>query len=516
MKRTAARLRPPLLALCVLLPCGALRAQTQTGTQAYPGTRPAVAQSEVHAPETSPPPAPEGLLLDPQVRSLRRPAAPALSEGAGAGSQTPLDLALSLGVREEYSDNYERSDGDRQDNWRTVVSPGVALRAGDGPARLELDYRLDSLADTLRRDVNFQHQVDASASWAPSPRIELRLADQLVESDLPRDEEELGLRSQRSRFERNALAAEAQYTGAALAATAFFNLPSSSYDDGGDALTQEVGVRLRQAFGERHHLTLGYAHAASEFSPGGDGTSAASDIEIQGHELTAGLSRQLGRTGSLGVVGRFAARTQQTRERGAETDFTLWSVLPSLGFALRRDLSGTLSLGWSQLSIAGGDDLGAFTALGALRYQRGRVSADLSLRRGFSEPFIEGESVGIVKTLAAEAGLSYRLTPRLTLRLSGFFRENESLATAGSAGPIIDVFGRLAGFLRENGSLGTERDRGSDERWGTSAELRLALGRRLDASLQVARTEFASCRCGGARRTFTEHQVRLALRSRFR
>jgi hypothetical protein len=313
--------------------------------------------------------------------------------------------------------------------------------------------------------------------------VRVRLSERYLKSD-EAESDALGLRDGRRSFQPSSLLAEARYGAPALAATAFYRLPALALERGESVTTHEVGARVHKTLGESHVGTLGYSFLASDVSRPGI------DSEVSGHELTAGVSRILGRLSSAGVAASYAERSIAAGRDGPTVDVTRWSILPSLTWTVRRDLSAALSLGWSELEAQPGEDFSALTAIAALRYRSGRLGAELTLRRGFSESFSEGESFGIVKTSAAEVLLSYRLTPRISLQLTGFYRNNDLLGLGGAA------------------------QTQDEQRRGSTTQLRVALTRRLDAALDYGFTRVSSCHCGRGE-GYAERRIRVSLTSQF-
>jgi hypothetical protein len=391
----------------------------------------------------------------------------------------PFELKPSVGFSEEYTDNFDRRR-DSRSNWRTSVSPGLALLLRRGVLDGSIDYQAAATHDTVNEDYGLFHSLAATLRWLPTPRLTLALTDTFTRSDNPEDASRLSLRRERSTFTSNTLGLQADYILGAVGTRGYYRV--STFTDGtaadSNTVGHAVGTSATATFLETNAATVGYEYTTSSTSDGPD---------IDGHQMTVSLARQLTELASVGATGSYLLRT--ATGPGAQ-DFDTWSagLFGSYGIPGRWSLNA--GVGLSRLSGASDGDQMTVTSNTTFTYMFARARATLGFERGFAETFRENENFGVVETQGVTASLSYPFGPAVVARLGAEYREN-------------DLTGLNAGT-----AAGSPR---REDSWAVSLDVTVRLLEWLEMMLAYSHREFES----PTPDAFTENRVRVSLGARF-
>ena len=416
-----------------------------------------------------------------------------------------LDYLVGLG--EEYSDNFRRSDADKKSNFRTILSPGIRLGINGAFTKGLISYVPSETYDSSDDKASLFHSFLGSVTWQATPRLSLTLSDTFIRSDEASQADRLSLRRDRQPFTTNTLAPILTYSFAPITTTAYYRFSTFVEDGGRDTISHLIGTTASTSIYESNTVTVGYEYLNSDTS-GGQGTLSAGSLgsgatqDVSGHRFFGSFTRQLNPLTSAGVSGSYGLRQSGNNQSGnnqrRNNDFDVWSV--SL-FTTRNvgALSLTANVGYSQVKReAGGTDSSILTAT-TLIYRFARASLTLGVDTGFSETFAEGQNFGVVETRGVTGTLSYEFTPFITATTGGFYRENAPTGTS-----------------TRTTTPGGARDENS---WGASATVAIKLSRWLSMLLDYSHTEASrqailqsTPQDGGA---FTENRARISLNASF-
>ncbi|MGH7391419.1 MAG: hypothetical protein ACREM3_18460, partial [Candidatus Rokuibacteriota bacterium] len=407
-------------------------------------------RSTIEAP-SGPPVAP-----GPTVPSVAVPAIAPGAAGLGLPATAVFEIHPGATVSGEYSDNFFQTSGDRRDNFRTTLSPGLTLFINSPVTKGTIAGTFSLAHDTTNSDISVFYSLFGSVVWDATPVLSLSLSDSLTRSDESSQADRLSLRRERNTFTSNVFSAAAVYRLRSLELRPYYTLSTFFEEGGDDTISHTVGATASLAFYSTNTLSLGYAYLDST-------SSDASDVK--GHQVTAALSRQLSRLFTAGVSAGLALRDESGATSGLGDRFQIWNgslfgSYTSIRFAL------DASIGYSVLAADDGATYSGVSTASTLTYRFGRVTAILGVDSGYSETFTLGENFGVVPTTGATASLSYSFSPALSAAAGAFYRRNDLL-----------------------GVIATEEDDRREETWGATASVSFRLRSWLDLGLNYTYTD---------------------------
>jgi hypothetical protein len=452
--------------------------------EATPSDRPPV-PGQTPLPGTPPPPTPSPGAPAPEVPTEPvpvipppQPFPPPTVPSAPQRVLPPPDPALppvatftlqpSVTLSEEYTDNFNLTRRDKQGNFRSTVSPTLRLLINSAFTRGTIAYTFAPSHDTATDDLQLFHSLLGQVEWQANPRWKLTVADTLTRSDQPAEADRLRLRQERQTFTSNIFSLSSDYLIDRVATRQTYQLSTFSEQDGVTTTSHLFALNASVPIYQTNHVSAGYDYLVSKTSDSAedrDRTGAISDSsgrsDISGHQLTLAATRQSTTFRSIGVKGSYALRTVTGQHD--DVDYSLWNVSAFTNYVLPGRLTINGSLGVSGLVIESGDTLGPnlFSAT-TIRYQFARTVVTLSVDRGFSETFAEGENFGVVETEGITGTVSHAFTPALSGTATAFYRRNKTT----DAGGTVSLGSR---------ATGTERT----ESWGGTVALSLRLTRNL-------------------------------------
>jgi hypothetical protein len=327
-----------------------------------------------------------------------------------------LDLQTGLTLAEEYSDNFNLSSTDGQSNFRTSIIPGATLAINGARTKGLVGYNLSIHYDTLDSEIGYFNTLLGQVQYRATPLLTLTAYDTLVQGDQPEEASRLGLRRERSRFTSNVFSLNADYVLPRVALRAGYVL-STFFDETEDTtITQTVGTGASTTL-RGTSVALGYEYLRSD----------TTDLDIDGHRLTASTSRRLTAETVGGVSATYAFRNEQGETLGdpnQDDSFSLWSLVLFASYDLPPRLNVAGSIGYGQARSETGDPVPEIPATLTLTYRFARAVATLGVESGFSETFDLGENFGVVRTLGVNGSLTYPLTARLSGTATAFYRKN--------------------------------------------------------------------------------------------
>ena len=407
------------LAIILLLVPGVAAGQAPLNP-ALPTTVPALTITPQTPPSPTIPTAPEILLPVPPPPTSR--------------PVKTFDFRPTLGVSEEYTDNFNRSSQHPVSNLRSMISPGLQVLLDTGLLTGQATYTLSGFHDSAVDQFGVHHLFAGELAWQATPRLKFTLADTLTKSDNPIQADRLNLRLARQEFTSNLLSLGSAYSLGLIDTTEYYRL-STFTSAQADTTSQTIGATGSVPLGQIHTVTLGYEYLDSEttvkntapltfFGPSADSTTI-------GHQVTATFSRDLTRDITAGVTAAYAVREQTAAT--SQTNFTRWNVSLFNNYVVPDKLVMRGNIGIAQLDSGGSSGRPLLTSNSDITYFLGPLVLGLVVERGFAETFAQGQNFGIVETSGISGSVSYRYSPLLTGRLTGGYRENKftGLGVAG-------------------------------------------------------------------------------------
>jgi hypothetical protein len=433
---------------------------------APPGT-PIIAPTEGAEPLVAPVPLPPGT-----VPSLRLPV---VVPGALVPTAT-LSLRPTLGLAEEYSDNFNLSPTDRVSNFRTTVTPGATLLINGARATGSVGYSLSVNHDSSTGQFTYFNNLLGQVTYTASPLWTLTVYDTLTQSDDRRLADSLELRTERQTFVSNVFSISSDYLISTVATRLYYRLSTFFGEDTDTTVTHGFGASVSTAL-QLYTTSLGYEYLLSSSTDGDT---------IDGHQIYAAVSRPFGTQLSGGISGSYAFRTQ-TGEDVVDENFSIWNV-SAFGSYTGPRLGLSVSLGYGQAVSDVKGSQPAPTASATLTYRFARAIFTLGADSGFSETFDLGENFGVVKTYGGTATLFYPITPLVATSATAFYRRNQPTGLGG----------------------GIEVD--ANRNWGGGVSLSVPLRRWLNFTLGYSYINWMS---DSGEDDYTENRVRAALNAQF-
>jgi hypothetical protein len=336
-----------------------------------------------------------------------------------------FDFRPTLGLSEEYSDNFNRSSQQAVSNLRSMIAPGLQVLLDTGFLTGQATYTLSGFHDTAVNQFGVHHLFAGELAWQATPRLKFTLADTLTQSDDPIQADRLNLRLARQEFTSNLLSLGSAYALGLIDTTEYYRL-STFTSAQATTISQTIGATGAVPLGRIHTLTLGYEYLDSEttvkqtapltfFGPTADSTTT-------GHQVTATFSRDFTQERTAGITAAYVVR-EQTLATG-RTNFTRWSVSLFNNYVVPDKLVIRGNIGLALLDSGGSSGHPLLTSNSDITYYLGPLVLGLVLERGFAETFAQGQNFGIVETSGISGSVSYRYSPLLSGRLTGGYREN--------------------------------------------------------------------------------------------
>ena len=391
---------------------------------------------------------PDPRIIDPNPEAITRPRNPPTATipslpvtrvpfpSAGVDREVrTFQIRPTVSLIEEYSDNFDRSSsGSATSNLRSSLSPGVNVLLDRGVLVAIGAYRFVASHDTSTDDIRYDHTLDGRLIWEPTSRLRLTVTQVFTQSDEPEQADRLDLNVGRREFTRNSTTIDVDYALGLIDTRWYYRL---SLFDATDRKTtaHTLGGSATQPIGQIHALTLGYEYLTTETTVDAVnvGSLVQNDTKLTGHQITASFSRDLRIDMTAGLTGQVAYREQTTG--GVTSDFNRWNISFFSNYFLPQTIVLRSSLGVGQISSPSQgrtSDL-TFQSNTNLSYFFGPAVVNVTLERGFSETFAEGENFGVVETSGYLVSLGYTFSPLLHGLVRAGYRENKFLGGGGAS-----------------------------------------------------------------------------------
>jgi opacity protein-like surface antigen len=399
-------------------------------------------------------------------------------------SEAKHRLFMSVSLSELYSDNFERTEHDREDEYRTSLSLGTTYRLQQKRSFVSLSNSISAAYEARSEDSNigfFNLSLNAGHQFQ---HLALGINESFVRSDDLSLTSSSGVRRERQTTTTNRVTPQLQITFNPRTAMtlAYTNTLVFYDDDPDDTITHAVTTGLQHHFSQRLSGSAGYAYSNANRSETDD---------RQSHQLSSDLSYRLNRRTS-GTLQTFGSTT--LRDGGDD------SRTYGMSIGVRRQLT---------------PDLGLFVALGPTVFDRqndnmrvyanAQVNLDGPIFRtrhttvslSFNQTVSDTTS-GVGGGLDAEDNVGIVLRQSAALTLNHSFSRRLRTALLASA--------TRSDFLEDPDS--EDADSGDVLFWHAGARAAYALTRILDLALNYQYQQRIADDSGN---DFEAHQVRLTL-----
>jgi hypothetical protein len=362
-----------------------------------------------------------------------------------------FELLYSLGVTEEYTDNFNLSKTDKESNFRTVISPGATLLINGARTRGRLSFTPSFSYDSSNDDTNLFLAFSGTVVWEATPFFTLTAADTLSLSDDYLTAGTLSLRREREKFISNVFSLYGDYRRDTLSVSPYYVL-STFFDEGGedtggeDTVTHSVGVTLSKRFLIRNTGTVGYEYLYSDTSDDGE--------DVSGHQVTLSLAHQLNVETAVGLSGSYAHRWVSGGGLPGSDEYYIVTVSVFGSYIVRGIWSASASTGYTWLKaidvsprVPTDSESLPFVSAQVSYFALPRTVLTLSGFSGFSESFSRGENFGVVETYGVTGTVSYAVTPLVGAFASAFWNVSQETGVAGGVrGDPEETYGVNAGL----------------------------------------------------------------------
>jgi hypothetical protein len=245
---------------------------------------------------------------------------------------------------ETWTDNFNQTATNKQQDFRTILGPGVNLLINGPTTKGILSGNAGLTYDTApSTGFNVFPTGSAALQQTLSPKLSLTLTDAYTRSDDPTQPIHL-VNTQRQTFTSNSFSAAANYQIDRVATQAYYrnSLFSTGGTNGTNTVSNLVGVNASTQIGLYNTAQMSYARSWIDTS----GTSSGSNSgQTTGSLFTASLSRQTGQYSTAGLSGSY-----QELSLPQSGDQQLWNVSLFAAYGLPSGLSLSGSIGYGQLS----------------------------------------------------------------------------------------------------------------------------------------------------------------------
>jgi len=353
--------------------------------------------------------------------------------------------ATNLSVSEQYDDNVNLEETDKQDDWITSVTPGLrgGLETEKTSATLNYDlsfvtYAKSSNDDTLR------HTASLGASRPITEYATLGLLDSFSYREDPllsytdEVEDPSGIVSdQRYPYYINTARANVYYmlgNSGSLDVAFVHTLYENTAPDTESRQSFSPSADLTHWFNTHHGMTLSYSYVRTEYEQ--------SHMQAQ-HTGNASYTYRF----NLRDQASLACRYDMFEYGGTRGDYLILDGSLAFSHRFSEQASGSISVGYSMPANDDTSSSGRVRGAASFSWQTPIHGYALNVSSGYRMSLFQAPEQGFSWNRNASVYYRYQILEKLSLRLSGFFNQEEFEATAA----------------------------GTDTTWGTSAGLEVLL-----------------------------------------
>jgi hypothetical protein len=325
----------------------------------------------------------------------------------------------SITLAEQWTDNFFLVDRGRTDNFRTILSVGLAALMNLPNTRGSLSTSLAAAYDTApdTQNTNFFPSFTGTVQHTFTPRLSMTVTDTFRRDDDPLFADPNGITRERDTFVSNTFSVSVDWLIDIFRTQYYYR--NNLFISDTNTVSNIVGGNVSMPVGALNTLTGGYEFTYRT----SDNTSTDDTI---GNRVYASLSRQIGTFTSVGTSSSFSWISASSDSRifnislfGAHGVPAGFSVSGSVGYSLFNSDTATNPT-----------HLFAATLNASYRFARGIVS--VGFFQDFRQTADEGEDFGVVATRAVYGSFSYFITPFITGSINVRYSRNEPVQGGGS------------------------------------------------------------------------------------
>jgi len=357
-----------------------------------------------------------------------------ISMGSASAEERKFQWGTRLTVSEQYDDNVNLDRNNKDDDWVTVVGPGLTLAILTEKTPIALDYDFgythyarDTAGDTLRHTLTLRGLEGVPIT----KHLTLDLNESLYISDDPIEEEEgvTSVRRNRRTYYRNTAGGRINYLFGEedLLYVGFqHELLENNDSSVQDGQTYGPTAGIAYWFNIHNGLSLDFSYGRADFD------------EFKG-EVSDDYRQYIG---SATYTYRFSPRTQTTLDytfdsfdyddniragptQPTQEDYVVHSGSLGLSHQFTRNTSALISGGYWLQDRDHADNREGFQGTVNFTQTLEKLSFALDGSTGYRQQFLEAENFGFSKYYSASATLSYQPMEKLTTSISGFYSRDE-------------------------------------------------------------------------------------------
>jgi hypothetical protein len=336
-------------------------------------------------------------------------------------SGAALEFHPTLGLSEDFSDNFNLTETNKISNFRTQIIPGLGILLNGAKTRGALTANLGIAQDSVNHfgDFGIFPSVTAQARHQFDPRLGLTISDTFIRTDDPSQSSQFGLRQQRETFSSNTFGLSGDWFVGPVGLQAYYLL-STFFSGSTDTITNVFGVDGGIPLGPTTTVRGGYEFTYSN-TPGSSSSSSSIEGIQFGTETSnlvwASLSRQLNPLLTGGVSASYSWLSLDSARIGNLSVFAT--------YMLTDRLSLSASLGYSRLTSNASPDFNVPTTNTRLAYRFGPATVALTFVRDLQQTFSQGQNFGVTLSQTYGGDFSYLFTPLIDGRLRVGYSQNE-------------------------------------------------------------------------------------------
>ena len=183
----------------------------------------------------------------------------------GGSAMQLFEFHPLIRASEEYTDNFNRTVTNHQNNFRSMLSPGMNVLMDSGPLTGQATYTFSGFLRLRRGRAWLLNNFAGRLSWEATPRLKLNLGASVNQSDEPSQADSLGLRQVRSKFTPStaSLGADWNVSGNVTASPYLSVLQFLRRKRGTDHESVHWRERLDTSIAQIHTLMVGYDYVVS-------------------------------------------------------------------------------------------------------------------------------------------------------------------------------------------------------------------------------------------------------------
>jgi len=346
----------------------------------------------------------------------------------GAGKL--FDFNLNPNISETWTDNFNQTAQNKQENYRTVLGLGANLLINGATTKGFISSNAGLTYDSSESSQGWQlfPTITAGIIQTLSPRLSLTLTDSFTRSDNPNQANQFGLNTQRQTYTSNTFSAAVSYLIDQVSTQAYYrnSLYYTGGDNGDNTTSNILGLSASSQVGLYNTVTLGYEFSWSDTSGASSGNNSG---QSTGNLFTASVARQTGTYSSVGIQGSYARYSPPQENDQHLSNVSLFSTY---GFPSGLSLSG--SIGYSYLTQGGQPSEHGVTTNSTLSYRFGPAAVSVGLFAGFRPTGLDGgQNFGIQQTQGYTGSFSYIFTPVLFGSIQMTYTENSPTGSSNES-----------------------------------------------------------------------------------